>query len=99
MGAFEIAVSSTQELSCNIFVGLSSEKYTAVRRRMVAGILSTDMKHHGHHVEAMQTFEPKVGMHSQQSQFLVELFLHSADISNPLMPPDLSAKWTQALVG
>lgn len=95
--AFEIAMSTEGSPSCNIFDTFNIQSYTGVRERMVAGILSTDMKHHGHHVELLQTFQPKYEKTSSQSQFLVELFLHTADISNPLMPDQISLRWTQAI--
>mmetsp|Transcript_16814 Transcript_16814/g.31201 ORF Transcript_16814/g.31201 Transcript_16814/m.31201 type:complete len:585 (+) Transcript_16814:2-1756(+) len=95
--AFEIAFTGGDEHPCNIFEGLAVDIYKAVRERMVAGILSTDMKHHGHHVELLQTFQPDYGKNNAQSQFLVELFLHSADISNPLMPEDISLRWAEAI--
>mmetsp|Transcript_49496 Transcript_49496/g.117804 ORF Transcript_49496/g.117804 Transcript_49496/m.117804 type:complete len:1089 (-) Transcript_49496:101-3367(-) len=81
----------------NVFSKLSAEQFGNVRKRMIAGILSTDMKCHGHHVELIQNFELTPGAHSSQNQFLVELFLHTADISNPLMPKDMSYQWAQCI--
>lgn len=90
--AFELAVGNAAETGCNIFQDLKPEIYNLVRKRMVAGILSTDMKHHGHHVGLLRDFtlsEPS----DSQSQFLVEVMVHAADISNPWMPPDISRRW------
>eukprot|EP00913_Durusdinium_trenchii_P002614 g2420.t1 len=54
------------------------------------------MKHHGQHVTILKEFE--VGEPSEsQSQFLVEVVLHAADISNPFMPPAPSQKWCACL--
>jgi len=92
--AFEVALCNN---GCNIFKGLSADTYMIVRRRVIAGILSTDMRHHGHHVDLMQTFQFQKDVHDSQSQFLVEVVLHTADISNPFMPPDISAQWGKAL--
>mmetsp|Transcript_72463 Transcript_72463/g.172737 ORF Transcript_72463/g.172737 Transcript_72463/m.172737 type:complete len:993 (-) Transcript_72463:124-3102(-) len=92
--AFEIALNGTD---CDIFDSLTSEQYSVARGRIVTGILSTDMKCHGHHVELVQNFELRAGHHNSQSQFLVELFLHTADIGNPLMPLEVSEKWGKAL--
>mmetsp|Transcript_12608 Transcript_12608/g.28581 ORF Transcript_12608/g.28581 Transcript_12608/m.28581 type:complete len:1015 (-) Transcript_12608:65-3109(-) len=92
--AFEIALCGD---ACDVFDVLSSEQYSVARGRIVAGILSTDMKCHGHHVELVQNFELRQGSHNSQSQFLVELFLHTADIGNPLMPQQVAERWGKAL--
>jgi len=93
---FEIALgSSTKAGNCNIFSGLNRESFVNVRQLTIAGILSTDMKHHGDHVNLIQSFRLKDSEDKEQSQFLVELFLHSADISNPFMPSDISRRWAK----
>lgn len=92
--AFEIALgNSTKAGNCNIFSGLNRESFVNVRQQIIAGILATDMKHHGDHVNLIQQFHFKNSQDNEQSQFLVELFLHAADISNPFMPPDISRRW------
>lgn len=91
--AFETALNG---VDCNIFEDLGPEVYNLVRKRMVAGILATDMKHHGEHVGILKEFE--VGEPSDsQSQFLVEVLMHAADISNPFMPADKSKRWAVCL--
>jgi len=92
--AFQLAMGSDER---NVFQQFSADQYSAVRKRMIAGILSTDMKCHGNHVELMQSFQLQHGVHGEQSQFLVELFMHTADISNPLMPQEISYQWAQCL--
>ncbi|CAK9002321.1 5'-cyclic phosphodiesterase 9A [Durusdinium trenchii] len=90
---FEIALSKDE---CNFFQDLDQANYNLIRKRMIAGILATDMKHHGQHVTILKEFE--VGEPSEsQSQFLVEVVLHAADISNPFMPPAPSQKWCACL--
>ncbi|CAJ1383478.1 unnamed protein product, partial [Effrenium voratum] len=91
--AFEIALSKE---GCNIFQDFSTEVYSLIRKRMIAGILSTDMKHHGSHVSILKEFELGEASDSQ-NQFLVEVVMHAADISNPLMPADQSQKWCACL--
>jgi hypothetical protein len=81
------------DVSNNIFKALSAETYGKVRQHIIAGILSTDMKHHGDHVALLQTFSLNSEANETQSQFLVELLLHSADISNPFMPHEISVRW------
>lgn len=91
--AFEIALGSDANASANVFESMSRETYIAVRKSMVAGILATDMKHHGNHVKEMQNFDP----YESPSQTTVDLFLHLADIGNPMMPPDISLRWGDAI--
>lgn len=90
---FELALNKDE---CNFFQDLDQGNYNLIRKRMIAGILATDMKHHGQHVTILKEFE--VGESSEsQSQFLVEVVLHAADISNPFMPSAPSQKWCACL--
>mmetsp|Transcript_55118 Transcript_55118/g.101036 ORF Transcript_55118/g.101036 Transcript_55118/m.101036 type:complete len:958 (-) Transcript_55118:96-2969(-) len=89
--AFDVALASASK--SNIFEQLNPEVYINVRSRMIAGILSTDMKCHGDHVKLVQGFELREGVDTSQSQFLVELFMHAADIGNPYMPGHISRRW------
>jgi len=95
--AFEMALNSESGADCNIFQGMDSQTYGKVRKMMVAGILSTDMVHHVDHVGLMQDFRLGPPGSAGQSQFLVEVFVHTADISNVMMPADIAAKFTVAL--
>jgi len=90
--AFEVAFTANN----NIFQDLAPEMYNIMRKRMIAGILATDMKHHGHHVGLLREFELGEASDSQ-SQFLIEVMVHAADISNPFMPPDISTRWAECL--
>jgi len=91
--AFEVAFGST---NCNIFQDLPPELFSVMRKRMIAGILATDMKHHGHHVGLLREFELGPSSDSQ-SQFLVEVIVHAADISNPFMPHEVATRWAGCL--
>jgi hypothetical protein len=97
--AFEIAFHRKHEdgMDCNIFAALPTATFDHIRHRIVSAILSTDMKHHGKHVEHMQTFELEHSVNPAQCQFLVELFLHTADIGNPVMPRDIARRWGEAI--
>jgi len=92
--AFQIALSRGE---CNIFKNLEAQTFGALRQRMIAGILSTDMKFHGDHVRLLQQFNLQPGVDNSQAQFLVELLLHAADISGPCMPIDISMRWLKAV--
>jgi high affinity cGMP-specific 3',5'-cyclic phosphodiesterase 9 len=92
--AFQIALSRGE---CNIFKNLDAQTFCVLRQRMVAGILSTDMKFRGDHVRLLQAFNLQPGTDNSQAQFLVELLLHAADISGPCMPKDISLRWVKAI--
>jgi hypothetical protein len=86
--AFEIALRSPGG-KCNVFKSLDAATYAEVRRLMIQAILSTDMQLHKDHVEKLSSSPEQL----QDPSFIVELFLHAADISNPLMPADVAARW------
>lgn len=95
--AFELAFSGSKEAERNVFRDLSSEAYSTVRKQMIAGILATDMKHHGQHVQLLQELELQPDKPARQCQFIVELLLHTADIGNALMPLDIASRWNTAI--
>lgn len=91
---FEIALSGGDGGDCNIFRNLKQQVFKSVRERMVGAILATDMQHHGAHVKKVRLLSEDVDLEQQE---LVEVVLHMADIANPFMPPDVSAKWNMLL--
>jgi len=94
---FEIARGDYGDaFSCNIFQSMNAETFCSVRKQMIAGILGTDMRFHGDHVKVAQEFEP--GAQLSQRQTIVEIFLHSADISNVCMPADIAKRWNAVIV-
>merc|ERR1711865_463772 len=67
---------------------------------MVAAILGTDMKHHGEHLKKAQRFDPEATEEvdtAGRASFLCEMLMHTADIANPFMPPDISSRWASFL--
>mmetsp|Transcript_89125 Transcript_89125/g.195259 ORF Transcript_89125/g.195259 Transcript_89125/m.195259 type:complete len:1011 (-) Transcript_89125:284-3316(-) len=90
--AFQVALSNPE---CDVFKNLEAATFGMCRQRMISGILATDMKFHGEHVQLLQGFHLDEG--TSQAQFLVELLLHSADISGPLMPVKTSFRWLKAV--
>jgi len=84
--------------NCNIFKCMDSDVFLHVRKRIIAGILGTDMSLHNHHVSKLKTFTtPTEFIESDGGEFLVELVMHAADIGNPFMPPDISYRWGQKI--
>mmetsp|Transcript_45109 Transcript_45109/g.107250 ORF Transcript_45109/g.107250 Transcript_45109/m.107250 type:complete len:1005 (+) Transcript_45109:44-3058(+) len=94
--AFQLALNSDAEYA-NIFSSFSSDQYSAARKGLIAGILSTDMQNHGHLVEVVQKLDPfEDGEHISGSS-LVKLILHAADIAQPLMPQDIAVQWSRSI--
>ncbi|PRP82244.1 3',5'-cyclic-nucleotide phosphodiesterase regA [Planoprotostelium fungivorum] len=94
-----------KELDCNIFCNLTSEEAVMMRRCMVSAILSTDMTGHfelmtkfANLVEARTSLpnceEDKIFVTPQEIQLLINVLLHTADISNMGRPSDIARKWS-----
>eukprot|EP00747_Dinoflagellata_sp_TGD_P100184 gnl/TRDRNA2_/TRDRNA2_167966_c0_seq3.p1 gnl/TRDRNA2_/TRDRNA2_167966_c0~~gnl/TRDRNA2_/TRDRNA2_167966_c0_seq3.p1 ORF type:complete len:536 (+),score=86.79 gnl/TRDRNA2_/TRDRNA2_167966_c0_seq3:39-1610(+) len=95
--AFQIAFESAGNDNRNIFSDFSNETFSHIRQRMVAGILATDMKEHGRHAKLLHDFHLTPGVVAEQSQFLIEVFIHAADVGNPLMPRDIADRWGRCI--
>merc|ERR1712048_543309 len=90
--AFEIALKTPGD-KCNIFKKWNQESYSRVRRILVSIILGTDMALHGEHVQRLTS----MGDALYEAETLPEVILHSADISNPIMPTEQSSRWNKAI--
>jgi hypothetical protein len=96
--AFAVALGPDADASCNIFREMEDSQLRHIRKRMVAGILATDMIFHNDHVKKLKTCSsPDEVSRKDDGEFLVELFLHAADIGNPFMPPEISYQWGQMI--
>lgn len=79
---------------CNIFKFMEKDVFMNIRKSMVRGILGTDMALHNDHVKQLKALTtPEEVMGAEGGTFAIELFMHAADIGNPLMPTDISLKW------
>ena len=98
----------------NIFKNFSPEEYRICRRRMIDGILATDMANHQKVLSAAkakaETFDIKKGKNFEKifeendekmvklydsQQCILNMIIHTADISNPGKPDKVSAAWTK----
>ena len=108
----------------NIFANFSPEEFRISRRRMIDGVLATDMANHTKVLSAAKTktelydivkgnnFEKiflevsddtknnkeLVSLFDQQ-QCLLNMIIHTADISNPAKPDKISGQWTERVYG
>jgi len=68
--------------------------FQAFRRTAVSGILATDMTHHNALTEAARKLTPAAAL-ALPAKSMVELFMHSADLSNPVLPDfDAVYQWS-----
>lgn len=103
--------------STDILKNFTPEEYRICRRRMIEGILSTDMANHQKVLAATKT---QVELHNivkgvnftkifeehnnivklfDNQQCILNMILHSADISNPGKPNRVSEQWTKRVYG
>ena len=100
----------------NIFKNFSPEEYRICRRRMIDGILATDMANHQKVLSGAktlaETFNIKKGKNFENifneqkdnksmvklfdtQQTMLNMIIHTADISNPGKPDKISGEWTK----
>ena len=95
----------------NIFKPFRPEEYRIMRRRIIEGILATDMKKHqkviGKIKNRAEVYSIKNGKNFNKmfnetdanklfdaQQEVLNMLIHSADISNPAKPGKISQQWT-----
>jgi hypothetical protein len=104
----------------NIFKKFSPEEYRICRRRMIDGVLATDMANHQKVLSGAktlaETFNIKKGKNFENvfneqkdnksmvklfdtQQTMLNMIIHTADISNPGKPDKISAEWTKRVYG
>ena len=95
----------------NILKNFKPEEYRILRRRMIEGILATDMANHQKVLSAtkakIETYKINSGTNFNKifdvetaklfdaQQVVLNMCLHTADISNPAKPGKISEAWTQ----
>ena len=94
----------------NILKHFKPEEYRILRRRMIEGIISTDMANHQKVLSAtkakIETYKINKGANFTKifdvetaklfdaQQCILNMCLHTADISNPAKPSKISERWT-----
>lgn len=86
--AFEIMIRPKH----GVFSNLSAKDHNEVRRMMCRGILATDMEHHMDHVKELQNHSSFTNSREDRT-FLVEISMHTSDLSNPVQPWRNSSDW------
>ncbi len=78
---------------CGIFDNISSkDDHFEARRMMCRGILATDMEHHMDKVKKLQNHSTFTNSRDDRT-LLVEVAMHTADLSNPCQPWHNSSDW------
>jgi hypothetical protein len=99
--------------STNVLDRLSPEEYRIVRRRMIESILATDINRHYKLVNNLKnrldTFDIKDGKNIDKMVFsdkartydnqqaVLNMIIHTCDISNPAKPPQINKIWVDLL--
>ena len=100
----------------NIFINFSPEEYRICRRRMIDGVISTDMANHVKVLNTMKTKSESFNINKgknfenifqdnddnknmvklfDKQQDMLNMIIHTADISNPGKPDKISSLWTK----
>ena len=85
-----------EDEGCNVLSGLSEEEWTAAREAIIEMILHTDM---AKHFELVGKFSVAAssrdfdGEEEEDRKIICNVLLHAADISNPVKPRSVFAKW------
>jgi len=92
-----------QRDDCNIFEGVTEEKYRQVRDNVIAMVMATDMSSHFQHIAAFKASVTAKGgsfsvTETADKTRLMELVLHFADVSNPARPEKEAQRWTSLVV-
>jgi len=91
---FEIS----RDPKCNIFGGIMPNEYKYIRKMIIEAIFQTDMAHHFDLIAKfsarLQKPEPWSKESTQDKQLLVNVLLHTADLSNAMKLWKLSKSWS-----
>merc|ERR1711998_237467 len=91
---FEIAFCNDK---CNIFKGFNYDDLMVSRRKIIHSIMSTDMALHGEAMKQLEVVKGKTTV-CDDVDFLLGLFIHTADIGNPIMPLQIAQKWAELVM-
>ena len=86
---------------CNIFSGVETNIYKQIRKEMISCVLSTDMIYHSKQIDIMKKYikdHQNNENKSNDNQNFMDIFIHSADISNPTKPFPIYLKWAKLIV-
>ena len=86
-----------QDPRVNILGNLSHDQFKETRKAVISAILATDMVHHFESISKLATYldskgddKEKIFRENKDKQMLVNILLHSADISNCVRPLSVS---------
>ena len=93
---------------CDIFSGMTPEKYKQMRKEMISCVLTTDMDNHKKTIGFMEKIVNKKNTNNNNNineekdkdfhQEYMNLLIHSADISNPTKKFDIYSKWAKVVL-
>ena len=88
---------------CNIFEGVDNNLYKEMRKEMISCVLATDMASHNVYLDFLKNYikEAKEGEKKESpdlNQKIMNVLIHSADISNPTKLFDIYFEWAKLVV-
>ena len=86
---------------CNIFSGVEPNIYKQIRKEMISCVLSTDMINHSKQLDIMKKYiedHKNNENNPKDNQNFIDIFIHSADVSNPTKPFPIYLKWAKLIV-
>ena len=88
---------------CNIFEGVDNNLYKEMRKEMISCVLATDMASHNVYLDFLKNYikEAKEGEKKETpdiNQKIMNVLIHSADISNPTKLFDIYFEWAKLVV-
>ena len=78
----------------DLFENVDIETYKKFRKEMISCVLATDMAFHDVYVKFLENYKNA----DDKYQKNMNLFIHSADISNPTKPFEIYFKWALLVV-
>ena len=86
--------------NCDIFSSMDENTYKKMRKEMISCVLSTDMTKHNNIIDFMKKMEKSENQNIDENTQLnyMNVFIHSADISNPTKKFNIYFKWAKLVV-
>ena len=95
--SFKLAL---DDKNCDIFSSMDEITYKKMRKEMISCVLSTDMTRHNNIIDFMKKVEKSENQKIDENLQLsyMNVFIHSADISNPTKKFNIYFKWAKLVV-
>jgi hypothetical protein len=84
--------------SSKLLESFKDEQFREIRKTIIYSILGTDMSKHNEFIQKLELFDFDREIYSIDEQiFIASIFVHFADLSNPIKDFDSSYEWSQRI--